>query len=65
MIKGTCSECGGAVEVPEFWGGKLPPLGTCVNCGAVERRNYGPTVPMKPRRTGEELDRLADLIRRT
>lgn len=49
QIIGTCSICGGAVTLPELWGGVLPPTGTCEKCGATEKPNHGPTIPMNKR----------------
>lgn len=43
---GTCGECNGPVQVPEFWGGKAPPVPTCAHCGATAKDPYGPVVPM-------------------
>lgn len=45
MIIGTCSQCGGAVSVPDAWGGVIPPTPTCTQCGAVAA-NHGPIIPM-------------------
>jgi hypothetical protein len=43
---GTCSNCGGPVQVPEFWGGIEPPVPRCRNCNALAKKTYGPIVPM-------------------
>ena len=43
---GTCSKCSGPVQVPEFWGGKAPPVPTCGRCGATAKDPYGPVLPM-------------------
>lgn len=48
MIVGTCSECGGPVELPDVWHGICPPLPTCRNCGATKANSYGPVIPMRP-----------------
>lgn len=45
---GTCSNCGGPVQVPEFWGGDIPPAARCGQCGATAKQSYGPTIPMNP-----------------
>lgn len=45
---GTCSECGGAVMVPEVWLGVYPPIPTCRNCGAKAKQPHGPVIPMEP-----------------
>ncbi|MBI9091800.1 MAG: hypothetical protein JEZ12_21525 [Desulfobacterium sp.] len=47
MIIGTCSICGGAVEVPDVWYSVDPAPATCRSCGAV-KRDHGPVVDMKP-----------------
>ena len=46
---GTCGKCDGPVQVPEFWGGTVPPVPTCAHCGATARDPYGPTIPMEKR----------------
>lgn len=46
-VIGTCSNCGGAVTVPEFWGGEAPPMPTCSRCGARARNAYGRTIDME------------------
>lgn len=51
MIIGTCSCCGGAVSVPDVWGGINPPTPTCTQCGAMAAMN-GMVIPMRePKRT--------------
>lgn len=47
---GTCSLCGGPVQVPTHWAHPdgRPPQAQCANCGAVAEESYGPTIPMKP-----------------
>lgn len=47
MIIGTCSRCGGAVEVPDVWGGVLPPIPTCTSCGGTKKHPYGEVVDME------------------
>lgn len=44
---GTCGNCGGPVQVPELWGGSVPPIPTCAHCGATAKNPYGPTIPMQ------------------
>lgn len=44
-IIGTCSICGGEVQVPNMWMGVIAPKPTCNRCGAVEDNN-GPVIPM-------------------
>lgn len=43
---GTCSLCGGPVQVPTHWYAVVPPLPTCVRCNATAQPNYGPVIPM-------------------
>ena len=47
MIVGTCSICGGAVAVPDVWGGIIPPTPTCTGCGAIAA-THGPVIQMQP-----------------
>ena len=47
---GTCSLCGGPVQVPHVFWSVIPPVPTCADCGAVARR-CGPVIDMEPRRT--------------
>lgn len=61
MIIGTCSECGGAVGIPDVWGGVIPPTPTCTRCGAVAA-NHGPVIPMiKPQ--SETSINWGDIVR--
>lgn len=46
---GTCSKCNGPVQVPDLWGGTVPPVPTCAHCGATAKDPYGPTIPMEKR----------------
>lgn len=34
---GTCSKCNGPVQVPDLWGGAVPPVPTCTHCGATAK----------------------------
>ena len=45
---GTCSLCGGPVQIPGIWMGIFPPTPTCGHCGAVAAQTFGPTIPMVP-----------------
>lgn len=45
---GTCSICGGQVCVPSVWGGIIPPIPTCAQCGA-QAAQHGPVIAMRPR----------------
>ena len=47
---GSCSKCGGPVQLPMFWGGSIPPKPTCGDCGAVAKQAHGPVIPMERRR---------------
>lgn len=47
-IIGTCSCCGGPVQVPTLWGGIIPPTPTCGHCGAMKADKYGQVIPMTP-----------------
>ncbi len=42
---GTCSKCGGAVQVPVSWGSTIPPVPTCATCGATAKASHGPVIP--------------------
>ena len=44
---GTCSICGGAVVVPQFWGGATPPVPSCNSCGATKRNAFGEVIQME------------------
>lgn len=46
---GTCGLCGGPVQVPESWGGRVPAPKKCAHCGATAKPNFGPVLPMQPR----------------
>ena len=50
MIIGTCSICGGRVEVPDVWYGLNPPTPTCQSCGAISAQ-HGPVIQMRPNPT--------------
>lgn len=41
---GTCSCCGGAVQVPKFWMSVVPAVPTCSTCGAVAVQDHGPLI---------------------
>lgn len=43
---GTCSLCGGPVSVPAINGLPIKLKATCERCGAVEKEDYGPVIPM-------------------
>lgn len=47
---GTCSICGGPVQVPAVFWGVNPPPPTCAKCGAVKKGGHGPTIDMEPKR---------------
>lgn len=48
MTIGTCSICGGPVQVHTTWGSVLPDVPTCANCGATKRQHSGPVIDMEP-----------------
>jgi hypothetical protein len=50
QVIGTCSQCRGAVTLPQVWGGILPPTPTCSNCGAQPANPHGPVIDMAPPR---------------
>jgi hypothetical protein len=41
---GTCSKCGGPVQLPQMWGGQIPPIPRCAKCGATAKNPYGPVI---------------------
>ena len=43
---GTCSICGGPVELPSMM---VNPVPCCKNCGAVARNPHGPVIQMQPK----------------
>ena len=45
---GTCGNCGGPVQCPQFWGGSEPPPKKCARCGATPDGEFGPVLAMKP-----------------
>jgi hypothetical protein len=45
---GTCSICGGPVQVPLAWWSVVPPTPTCGSCGAMQRQSFGPVIDMQP-----------------
>lgn len=47
-VIGTCGLCGGPVRIPELWGGSVPPVPSCADCGAKKANAYGPVLPMVP-----------------
>ena len=51
---GTCSRCGGAVQVPEFWSGMIPPTPTCIRCGAKAKEPYGRVIQTELSETTDE-----------
>lgn len=48
-IIGTCSLCSGPVAIANSWLSLIPPLPSCLKCGATAQANYGPTIPMQPK----------------
>ena len=51
---GTCSHCGGPVQVPELWGGRIPPTPTCIRCGAEAKAPYGQVIQTERHETTDE-----------
>lgn len=49
QIVGTCSMCGGPVVLPMVWHSVVPPVPTCMDCGAIKKRSHGPTIDMERR----------------
>lgn len=48
-VVGTCGNCGGAVRLPLYWLGVVPPVPRCESCGATTATSpYGPVLPMTP-----------------
>ena len=45
---GSCSNCGGAVQIPDEWMYTVPPIPTCSSCGARAKQAHGPVIPMVP-----------------
>lgn len=48
---GTCSNCGGAVQITqghERVKSDIPDVPTCTKCGAISRNAYGPRIDMNP-----------------
>lgn len=45
-VIGICIQCGGQVCVPTVWQGTIPPIPTCVLCGA-HAANRGPIIETK------------------
>lgn len=45
---GTCSLCGGPVQLPAIWMAVVPPTPTCGRCGAVQKSSFGPVIEMEP-----------------
>jgi hypothetical protein len=51
-VVGTCGNCGGPVVVPIYFHSVVMPTPTCRGCGATVKADYGPRLPMNPRRHG-------------
>ncbi len=48
-IIGICSICGGdVITYSGAWHSIYPPIPTCNSCGAIQRQNRGPIIPMEP-----------------
>ena len=63
-IIGTCSCCGGPVQIPDLWGGMTPPTPTCARCGAVAVNQYGPVIPTAhPTGAVDHIEQMGKFIR--
>lgn len=51
---GTCSKCGGDIQVPSHWFGTAPPEQRCSRCGSVAANAYGPVIPMREHKQSVE-----------
>ncbi len=49
IVRGSCSHCSGRVTLPRNWIGIIPPVATCVACGAVAASARVPVIPMQPK----------------
>lgn len=56
---GTCSVCGGPVQIPAVWFGVTPPEPACARCGAVAQKSHGPVIPMEQTPAGDGGQRLS------
>ena len=45
---GSCSVCGGPVQVPEETSAEKPSVPTCSQCGATAANDHGPVLKMNP-----------------
>lgn len=57
-IIGTCSLCGGPVQIPTVWMAITPPVPTCGKCGATQKDSHGPVIEMEPSKPPSTTDRL-------
>lgn len=48
QVIGSCGRCGGPVTMPMYWGGTVPPVGTCQRCGATAKQSGSPVIDMDP-----------------
>lgn len=48
-VLGSCSICGGSVIIPHIWYGVIPPIPTCISCGATQK-NKLPVIDMEKKR---------------
>jgi len=65
VIRGTCGNCGGPVTVPGMWGGRVPPVPRCEDCGATAKNPFGPPMAMEEPRPKEgqiEIVSIADMF---
>lgn len=55
-VLGTCSICGGPVVVPTVYHSVNRPIPKCKHCGAIEKQNFGPIIPMIPPKPQPKFD---------
>lgn len=49
QVIGTCSLCGGPVQIPRNWMGVSEPEPSCGKCGASKAQPNGPVIEMRPK----------------
>lgn len=52
---GTCSLCGGPVQVPKHCLSVVPPTPTCAKCGARPKQDHGPIIEMERPQPSTEI----------
>lgn len=56
---GTCSLCGGPVQVATVYYSVVPPEPKCASCGAT-KADHGPVITMKPAQPRQHLGSAID-----